>query len=365
MIQRVKASINLQALANNLEIARSYAKKRKIVAVIKANAYGHGLLPAAGALESADLFAVTDIEEAEKLATATSKPILILQGIIERTDIKRIAEGGFQLVIHELQQLEWLEQEFSKQAPAQALTFWLKLNSGMNRLGIKPSQYANAYNNLKSKAWCADIVLISHLANGNLLDSNLNQQQLHEFAAVSQQVPQALTSLPASSGLLAGFGEDCDWVRPGIMLYGSSPFSFEDKERRREKLGLQAVMTLESKLIAIQDCKAGDSVGYCSQFICPKDMRIGIASIGYADGYPSNAPNGTPVLVNAKRTMLAGRVSMDMITVDLSSMPEAKIGDTVTLWGDSLSLDEVAEHTGILSYNLTCSVAARVEKVYG
>lgn len=365
MIHRVKASINLSALSNNLEIARSHANSRKIVAVIKANAYGHGLIQAAEALQKADILGVTDVNEADLLAASgNNKPILILQGIIERADIIRIAKAGYQVVVHQLEQLAWLEEELTKINLSQPLSIWLKMNSGMGRLGISPADYVLAYQKLQSQAWCKEVVLMTHLANANLIDSALNQHQLDIFSTIAQELSEAATSIPASSGLLAGFGEDTDWVRPGIMLYGSSPFPYADEQLQREKFALQAVMTLQSRIISIQDCKAGDNVGYCSQFICPQDMRIGIVSIGYADGYPSNAPNGTPVLVNATRTGTVGRVSMDMIGIDLSRLPDAQIGDSVTLWGDDLSLDEVAEHTGILSYNLTCSIAQRVERTY-
>lgn len=365
MIQRVKASINLSALSNNLKIARSQANNRKIVAVIKANAYGHGLIPAAKALQAADIYGVTDINEAELLtASDINKPILILQGIIERADIIRIAQAGYQVVVHHFGQLAWLEEELAKIKLSQPLSIWLKMNSGMGRLGISPADYVLAYQKLKGQAWCKEVILMTHLANANLIDSALNQHQLDTFYKVAQELPGTATSIPASSALLAGFGENTDWVRPGIMLYGSSPFPFADKQLRRENFALQAAMTLQSRIISIQDCKAGDNVGYCSQFICPQDMRVGIVSIGYADGYPSNAPNGTPVLVNGQRTGTVGRVSMDMIGIDLSAILDAQIGDSVTLWGDDLSLDEVAEHTGILSYNLTCSIAQRVERVY-
>lgn len=366
MIHRVKATINLKALSNNLEVARTHAKNRKIVAVIKANAYGHGLGPTAEALEAADVFAVTDVDEADQLrASGSNKAILILQGIIQRSDIQRIAENGYQVVIHNLEHVNWLEEELSKIKLAHPLTFWLKMNSGMGRLGITSDNFVSAYQNLQRKPWCQELILMTHLANANLRDSALNTQQLASFEAITKLIPDtAATSIAASSALLANFGENSDWVRPGIMLYGSSPFAFSDVPSRRESFGLQAVMTLEARLIAIQNCKAGDNVGYCSQFICPRDMRIGIVSIGYADGYPSNAPNGTPALINGKRTITTGRVSMDMLAIDLSPDPDARLGDSVTLWGDDLSLDEIAEHTGILSYNLTCSIANRVSREY-
>lgn len=365
MIHRVSATINLSALSNNLKVARSHAKNKKVAAIVKANAYGHGLITAAEALSEADLFGVTDVDEAELLSSSGCiKPILVLQGIIERSDIRRIANAGYQVVIHHLEQLSWLEEELTSANLPKPLTIWLKMNSGMGRLGIKPADYVNAYQELHNKSWCKEVVLMTHLANANLIDSALNQHQVETFSQIALELPDASTSIPASSALLASIGEGADWVRPGIMLYGSSPFPFADTQLRRENFGLQAVMTLGSKLISIQDCKAGDNVGYCSQYICPQDMRIGIVSIGYADGYPSNAPNGTPVLVNGQRTGTVGRVSMDMIGIDLSDLPKAKIGDVVTLWNEQLSLDEVAEHTGILSYNLTCSIAQRVERVY-
>ena len=366
MIHRVRASISFTALRHNLSVARQFAGKRKLLAVIKANAYGHGLIPAAEALADADAYGVTEINEAEQLAASEpGLPIVILQGIIEESDIPRIAQGGFQVVVHREQDLHWLENHLDKHPPAAPLTFWLKMNSGMGRLGIQPDKFIKAYHRLKKKSWCHEVILMTHLASGNLLDAPLNWQQVECFTEVTEEVSAATTSLPASSALLAGMGANTTWVRPGIMLYGSSPFPYADTERRREAFDLRAVMKLEARLIAIQDCKAGDNVGYCSQFICPRDMRIGIVSVGYADGYPSNAPNGTPVLVDGIRSVTTGRVSMDMIAIDLSSAPSADLNSVVTLWGDELSLDEVAQHTGILSYNLTCSIAPRVERVYG
>ncbi|MFL2840605.1 MAG: alanine racemase [Pseudohongiellaceae bacterium] len=365
MISRNKATINLKALANNLEIACSYANNRKVVAVIKANAYGHGLISAAEALQAADIYGVTDVDEADKLAaSSTNKPILILQGIIERGDISRIAKAGYQVVIHHIDQLAWLEEDLRKINLSRPLSFWLKINSGMGRLGITPTDYVSAFQNLQSKVWCKEVIMMSHFANASLINSALNQQQLATFSNFTQQLPKVVTSISASAALLTGLDIGTDWVRPGIMLYGSSPFSHSDPKLRREAFGLQAVMTLQSKIISIQNCKAGDNIGYNSKFICSQNMRIGIVSIGYADGYPSTAPNGTPVLVNGNRTGIVGRVSMDMISIDLSQLPEAHIGDTVTLWGDDLSLDEVAENTDIISHNLTSTISPRVEKVY-
>jgi len=384
MMHRAQDSINRRALAHNLAIAKSHARGSKLVAVIKANAYGHGLLPVAEALQDADMFGVTCIEEAEQLrAGGSDKQILILQGPIVREDVVRIARSGFQLVVHDPLHLNWLEEEIAKISLPKPLTIWLKLESGMNRLGFSPVQFRAAYQILRSKLWVADVVLMTHLANASVPESLLNAEQVQNFRGAQGGLghTEAADSICASAGLLAldisptvvtnsdavqqVFSQaQAAWARPGIMLYGSSPFLWSDTKRRREAFGLQAVMTLQARLISIREVAAGASVGYNSQFICPHAMRIGIVSIGYADGYPSNTPNGAPVMVCGKRTQTLGRVSMDMLAIDLTSIPAVQAGDLVTLWGKDVSLDEVAAHTGILSYNLTCSVAARVPRIY-
>ncbi len=384
MILRVQASINRKALAHNLAIARGYARGNGIVALIKANGYGHGLLPVAEALHDADIFGVTDLEEAQLLrAGGTDKEILILQGPMVRAEVARIAQQGFQLVIHNADQLAWLEQELAKLTLTKPLNFWLMLETGMNRLGFAPAEFTAAYHALKTKSWTGSVVLMTHLANASMPESPLNAEQLHNFHTCKATLGSAglVDSISASASMLAlgtpaistasldpvqqVFSQTvCTWARPGIMLYGSSPFLWADKKRRREAFGLQAVMTLQAQLIAISEVPAGASIGYNSQFICPHPMRIGTVSIGYADGYPSNTPNGAPVVIRNTRTQTLGRVSMDMLTIDLTTIPAAQVGDEVTLWGDDVSLDEVAAHTGILAYNLTCSITARVPLVY-
>jgi len=371
VIQRVQACIDRKALAHNLRIASHYAHGSRMVAVIKANAYGHGALVAAEALQHADLFGVTDINEAEQLrAGGCTKGILVLQGLIDATDIPRIAHHNFEVIIHQPEQLAWLEQVLDRKPPPQPLTFWLKLDSGMGRLGLQPAEYPAIYRALAAKPWTRKVVLMTHFANASLPDSTLNAQQFACFAATRAQLQdnKPETSLASSAVLLAldghAAGVRADWARPGIMLYGSSPFSWTDTNRRRERFDLQPVMTLQARLISIKNLQAGDNVGYNSQFICPQPMRVGIVSAGYADGYPSNTPNGSPVAVRGQRTHTLGRVSMDMLAIDLSDIPQALIGDAVELWGSVVSLDEVAAHTGILSYNLTCSITARVPRVY-
>ncbi len=371
MLNRVQASIDLKALQHNFSIARSHSSQKhasNVAAVIKANAYGHGLEQAAVALDDADLFGVTDVREALTLKNARAdKPILVLQGLIHEDDLTLVAEHNFQLVVHSASQLAYIDDTLSRLSLKAPLTLWLKMDSGMGRLGISPQDYVATYRALQSKSYVASVVMMTHLANSSIPESALNTQQIDAFRQQQAQLLQeghCISSIPSSSGILSHLPVDCDWARPGIMLYGSSPFNFSEENLRRERFDLQAVMTLQARIIAIKDLKQGDNVGYCSRFICPRDMTIGIVSIGYADGYPSNAPNGTPVMIAGKKTGTVGRVSMDMIGVDLSGIPEAKVGDLATLWGKELSLDEVAAKTGILSYNLTCSVARRVDFKY-
>jgi alanine racemase len=343
---RIQATIDLGALKHNLEVARLHAKGGHVVAVVKANAYGHGLVAAAEALHEADLFAVTDVEEAERLRQAgIEKGILILQGIIGPADLPLILQNGYQPVIHRGEDLQLLEEAVALRPPKTPLTLWLKLDSGMGRLGLTPEACVSQALLLRTKAWVKKVVLVTHIASASDPEARLNKHQLAQFEAVHAQIPWCSRSIASSAGLLA---LDCatDWNRPGIMLYGSSPFSWQDTARRREIFDLKAVMTLQARLISIKDHQAGDSIGYNSQFVCDKATRVGTISCGYADGYPSLTPNGAPV------------------AVDLSDFPDATLGMPVELWGNTVSLDEVAAHTGILSYNLTCSITTRVPKCY-
>ena len=366
MSLRIRATIDTNALSHNLAIARRHAGGARVLAMIKANAYGHGLVPAASALQDADAFGVTDIDEAEQLrAGGTDKPIVILQGLIDRSEIPRVALQGFQLVVPRVEHLAWLEEDLPQLPLAAPLTFWLKVDSGMGRLGIAPAEFVAACRRLQAKTWCAQVILMTHFANASLPESALNQQQLALFEQLRDElrfVPHQ-ASVAATSALLA-LDTRADWVRPGIMLYGSSPFAWNDASRRRESFGLKPAMTLEARVLQITEHAAGANIGYNSQFVCPRPMRVGIVSCGYADGYPSNTPNGAPVAICGRRSETLGRVSMDMLAIDLSAIPEAQPGMFAELWGNSVSIDEVAAHTGILSYNLTCSISARVPRHY-
>ena len=367
MVHRVQASIDLKALQHNFSIARSHARASHVAAIIKANAYGHGLEQVARALDDAELFGVTDVHEALALKkSGIHKPILVLQGLMHADDLKLVVEHNFHLVVHSASQLTMIDETLSRMTIKTPLTFWLKMDTGMGRLGLEPKGFATTYKALLGRPYTGAVIMMTHLANSSMPDSVLNLQQLQAFREVEARLAQEspVTSIPSSSGILSDLPLSCDWARPGIMLYGSSPFDYKLEHLRREQFDLHAVMTLQARIIAIKDLKQGDNVGYCSQYICPQDMRVGIVSIGYADGYPSNAPNDTPVLVAGKHTGTVGRVSMDMLGIDLSEIPEASEGDLATLWGQDLSLDEVAAKTGILSYNLTCSVARRVRFKY-
>ena len=366
MTARVIATIDRQSLAHNLAIAKRHAPQSRIAAVIKADAYGHGAVACAEALAAADLFGVTTVDEAEQLRTAgIRKDILVMQGLIDKGDPRRIARHDLQLVVHRADDLAMLEAEFDKAPPRKPLTVWLKIDTGMGRLGLMPADVARIHLALRRKAWCGEVVLMTHLANAPTPEAPLNASQLLQFARCCQPLadftPQ--TSIAASAALLA-LDVAGDWVRPGIMLYGSSPFPWQDVERRRENIGLRNVMTLQARLISVHQHESGDSIGYNSQFICPRPMRVGIVSIGYADGYPVTAPNGTPVLVGTHRAGTVGRVSMDMLAIDLSECPAAGVGDLVTLWGEQLSIDEVAAHLGIISYQLAAGLGRRVARIY-
>lgn len=366
---RVEAAIDLAALRHNLQIARNTSPDNRIMAVVKANAYGHGLAPVVQALGSADMLAVTDIREALTLNELDiTCPILLLQGIIEPGDLDLIALHNVQCVVHSPEQLDMMESHYRQHPPPQGLRLWLKMDSGMGRLGIAPEAFEEAWQRLSAKPWCREVVAMTHLANSSLPGDPLTPRQQRTFERYCRRIrrrfPALATSISASAALLGNLGFEETWRRPGLMLYGSSPFPWELREYRAEQLGLLPVMTLTARLLSVKHMKKGDNIGYCSQFSCPRDMRIGIVSAGYADGYPGNAPNGTPILVNGRRTGTVGRVSMDMLAVDLDDMPEARAGDPVILWGHGLSVDEVAAYTGNISYNLFCSVTRRVTFTY-
>jgi alanine racemase len=348
MPRPIRAAISLGAIAHNLSVARRHAGSAKVWAVIKANAYGHGLERAARALASADGLAVLDFEEAARLRNAgVAAPILMLEGMFEPGDVALAVRYRLTPVIHRRQQIEMLA------AASAPLDVYLKVNSGMNRLGFIGEELAAAYQSLAAHPGVNSLTLMTHFADAD--GATGIAAQLERFASLTKSFRGA-RSLANSAALIRFPEARGDWVRPGIMLYGCSPFT----DRSAEALGLKPAMTLSTEIIATQALRAGEGVGYGHGFKAERPMRIGVIACGYADGYPRHAPADTPVLVNGKRSRIVGRVSMDMITLDLSDMPHAGVGTPVTLWGEGLPADEVAAAAGTLSYELLCALAPRV-----
>jgi len=361
MTRATRAVIDLAALQHNLQVSRHAAPNSKQMAIIKAHAYGHGMVCIAQALDDADAFGVALVEEAITLREAgISKPILLLEGIASEQDMTLIRGYNLDCVVHHESQLRLLEA-----ASGDPITVWLKIDTGMHRLGFKPQQASEIYQRLQKCAVVKQpIYLMTHLANADDRDDPLTEQQIKCFYEAIQFADAEASNIPCSiansAGVLGWPASHADWVRPGIMLYGVSPFVV-GKAQEQE---LKPVMTLQSELIAVNHFKQGDKVGYGGSWTCPEDMSVGVVAIGYGDGYPRHARSGTPVLVKGKRTQLIGRVSMDMITVDLRQHADVIVGDPVTLWGKGLAIEEVADYASTIAYELLCSVNSRVQFAY-
>lgn len=350
-----RALIDLQALRHNYQLAREVTGA-KALAVIKADAYGHGAVRCAEALQdTADGFAVACIEEALELrAGGIRGPILLLEGFFEADELPLIVEHDFWCVVHSLWQLEAIE----KAALSQPITVWLKLDSGMHRVGLHPADYQAAYRRLLASGKVAKIVLMSHFARADELHDPSSTEQLAVFEAARQGLA-AEVSLRNSPAVLGWPQMPSDWVRPGIMLYGATPFDEPNTVASR----LQPVMTLESKIICVRELPAGEPVGYGARFVTTQPTRVGVVAMGYADGYPRQAPNGTPVLVDGQRSRLVGRVSMDMLCVDLTHVPQAGLGSTVELWGKHILASDVAKAADTIPYQIFCNLR-RVPRLY-
>ncbi len=344
----VRARIDSAALRHNLEVAKRRALRSRTWAVVKANAYGHGLARAAGALTGADGLALIELEAALELRRAGERrPILLLQGFYSPRELEPIADHGLAVVVHDMEQVAMLE----KVRPPKKLAVYAKLNTGMNRLGFAEKDFGGALERLRALA--AEITLMTHFADADGKRGVKWQLERFNAATAGAKFPRSLAN---SAAILRYPDAHADWVRPGIMLYGCSPFPDESAA----KLGLKPAMTLSSELIAVRSLSVGDSVGYGCTFIADSAMRIGIVACGYADGYPRHAPTGTPILVCGKRARTVGRVAMDMLFADLAGIPQAAVGSPVTLWGEGLSADEVAASAGTVSYELLCALSPRV-----
>jgi alanine racemase len=353
MSRPIQARIDLAALKNNLRVVRRLASSR-IMAVIKANAYGHGLLRAAEALDEAEGFALLDVRDAISLREAGFRQtILLLEGFFTADELPLLAEYELSTVIHSPQQLAMLDA-YPRRG---TLSVWLKINTGMNRLGFTPEQVPAVMDRLKSHPATGEVTLMTHFSHADEPEGVAEQLERFKGLTAAYRAPRSLAN---SAALLRYPATHAEWVRPGIMLYGASPFA----DTSAQQLGLQPVMTLSSQLISVRELKAGDRVGYAGLFTADKTMRIGTVACGYADGYPRHAPTGTPILVNGQRTRTLGRVSMDMLSVDLSGISNADIGSPVTLWGKDMPVEEVATAAGTISYELTCALTARVPVSY-
>lgn len=358
MSYTTNARINLAALQHNLSRIRALAPESRVVAMVKANAYGHGLVSIAHALENADVLGVARIQEALQLRSAgIQKPIVLMEGFFEQWELPIIVEHHLDIVVHQIEQVKALV-ESRLNAP---IRVWLKLDSGMHRLGMTPENFLSAYTALHASKNVADpIILTTHFACSDELENPATARQIQLFNEVTRDL-SGERSLANSAAILAWRETHADWVRPGIMLYGISPFA--------DKTGIQydllPVMTLQSRLLSRHYYKKGEAIGYGGLFICPEDMPVGLIATGYGDGYPRHIPiEGTPVLVNEQPTQIIGRVSMDMIYVDLRPVLDAKLGDRVTLWGNNLPIEHIAIAANTNPYELACGVTSRVEFVY-
>lgn len=357
LFRPIHARIDFDALRHNYLRTRELAGGARMWAVIKANAYGHGIMRIARGLSTlADGFALLDLEDAVRLREAgISQPILLLEGFFSARDLPEIAARRLSTVVHTAEQLDWLE---SAQLPAGArIPLFLKVNTGMNRLGISPAQVPAALARLRAWPHAGPIGLMTHFADAD--GERGVDAQLARFAPLAAQFDGPV-SMANSAALLRFPQTHADWVRPGILLYGASPAT---AYMTAADIGLRPVMRFEARVIAVQQLQPGDRVGYGGLFAAERSMRIGTVACGYADGYPRHAPSGTPVAVDGVRSRLVGRVSMDMIAVDLTDIPQAGLGSVVELWGEHVSLDEVAQRAGTVNYELVCALALRVPAV--
>ena len=353
MSRATVATIHLGALRRNLARVRERAGDARIMAVIKADGYGHGLERVARALGEADAFGVAALGDGLRLrAAGISKRIVVLSGPDDAGDLAEFRRLQLDAVIHHDSQLAWLEAD----GDSRALRVWLKLDTGMHRLGFAPERAHDVHSRLRALPNIdADIVLMTHFAASDEFDNPSTDDQIAVFGQTTHDLT-GLRSLSNSAAVLRRVAARGDWIRVGGLLYGLSVI----ESKSGADLGFEPVMTLSTKLIAVNRVRKGERVGYAATWECPEDTNIGVAAIGYGDGYPRSAPAGTPVLVDGAYAAIAGRVSMDLMTIDLRNAPDAKVGDRVVLWGRELPVEVIAGYAGTISYDLTCGMTKRV-----
>ncbi|MEO6185595.1 MAG: alanine racemase [Steroidobacteraceae bacterium] len=347
----IRAEVSGSALRGNLARIREVAPRSRVMAVVKANAYGHGLVPTALCLEDADAFAVARLDEALALRAASiCKPIVLLEGVFNAEQLDEAARQHLEIVVHEQEQLDLLEGWSGHR-----FVVWLKIDTGMNRLGFRAAQVAGALARLDSMgARLGEVRLLTHFSSADETGP-VTARQLTLFAELGRG-RSAVRSLANSAALFAVPDARADWVRPGLALYGVSPFT----EQIGSTLGLTPAMRLVSTVIAVRQVPAGETVGYGGTWRAARDASVAIIAGGYGDGLPRALPNGTPVILRGRRAALVGRVSMDMIAVDVSAIPGVEVGDRAVLWGPELPVEEIAAHAGTISYELLCGVSQRV-----
>jgi len=352
------ALIRLEHLEHNLNILRTFASNSKVISVVKADAYGHGLARAAQALAQSDAFAVSCPNEALELRAARIlHPITCLQGFANETELKIIADANVQAVIHSSHQIKLLQNHKLNQS----IQVWLKIDTGMGRLGFRPEDARYAYQQLEQIKSISKIRLMTHFSNADLLDNDSTQCQLKSFDNVTKSFPGCERSAANSAATLAYSNSLYEWVRSGLALYGVSPFQAD--RAHPDTSELKPVMSLRAPLISIKQFKQGDKIGYGSTYICPQEMRVGVVAIGYADGYPRTIEKPVNVSLNGNLAPVIGRISMDMITIDLSHT-DANLGDEVELWGDDISVVDIASAANTISYELLCGISGRVHRQY-
>jgi len=350
----IRAIVDTAALRHNLGRVRAVAPASHVMAVIKANAYGHGLVPAAKALAETDGYAVARLEEGLALrAAGLTNRLLLLEGVFSPAQLEAAAEHRFDLMVHSPEQLAMLEGR----AGSQPVSAWIKVDTGMNRLGFRVEDFAAAYERLcRIPNVQPAPTLVTHLACADDRRDPKTALQVRAFGAATEGLPGA-RSIANSAALLACPETRGDWVRPGLVLYGVSPFP----SGTGAELGLRPVMTLQSEVIAVKAVRAGETVGYGGAWRAARDTRMAVVGAGYGDGYPRSLPSGAPVLVNGRRAPLIGRVSMDMVTVDVTDLTGVATGDPVVLWGEGVPVEEIARQAGTIPYELICGVSQRVQ----
>lgn len=347
------ADINREALQHNLSVVRKLAPTSKVMAVIKANAYGHGIEQVARALDTVDSLAVARISEAMDVRYAgIDKPVVLLEGVMRPRELGIASMYNLEIVVHREDQVEALEAY----SGVGRFNVWIKIDTGMNRLGFSTDQMAPMVERLlKKKCVRKPVRIMSHFASADLADRSMSERQLTRFAAATEGVDGECT-FANSAGILNYPQSHADWVRPGAMLYGISPID----GKTGADLGLRPVMTLWSRVIAVKPVEAGQTVGYAGTYVVPEDTTLGIIAAGYGDGYPWRTQSGTPVLVAGQAYPLVGRVSMDMIAVDLGKDATVSEGDKCILWGQGLPVERIAQSAGSIPYELVCGISKRV-----